>query len=272
VLGTGVPRYDEGGQFAGYIGSALDITERKAMLQSLLDNQAALRQSYEQNRDLAGRLIHAQEEERTRIARELHDDLSQQLAGVGILLSGVKRKVAQHASQSDVEQLLTTLQDRTSALAQTVRNLSHELHPSVLQHSGLVPTLRRHCDDVGQHHRVTVTFSAVGRLDALGSEAALCLFRVAQEALTNAVRHARARAILLQLTSNREEVELSVSDDGIGFLTSERRGSGLGLRSIDERVRLSGGKVKVESRPGQGTHLRVRIPHAAAKAEVPRES
>ena len=149
-----------------------------------------------------------------------------------------------------------TLQDRTSSLAQSLRNLSHELHPSVLQHAGLVATLRSHCADVEEHHRVTVKFSADDHLDSLSPEVSLCLFRVAQEALTNAVRHARARTIRVQLMANDEDVELSVVDDGIGFDASERSGSGLGLRSIDERVRLARGTVTVESRPGQGTTLR----------------
>ena len=119
ILDTGVPRYAPDGTFAGYIGSALDITERRQMEQSLLDNQAALREAYEQNQDLAGRLINAQEEERTRIARDLHDDLSQQLAGVAIMLSGLKREGRQAGPQPEVEQTVATLQERTSALAQT---------------------------------------------------------------------------------------------------------------------------------------------------------
>ena len=103
VLDTGVPRYGPDGSFAGYIGSALDITERREMEQSLLDNQAALRRSYEENRDLAGRLINAQEAERTRIARDLHDDVSQQLAGVAIMLSGLKRSVGKPDAQREVD-------------------------------------------------------------------------------------------------------------------------------------------------------------------------
>jgi PAS domain S-box-containing protein len=261
VFDTGVPRYRPDGSFAGYIGSALDITDRK-------QTEAALRRSYEHNQDLVGRLINAQEAERMRIARDLHDDLSQQLASVGIALSGLKGKVGKPDSESEVEQAVTTLQDRTSALAETVRNLSHELHPGVLEHAGLVATLRRHCADVEQHHHVRVTFSARDDLDSLSPDVALCLFRVTQEALTNAIRHARPRAVLVQLMATDEGAELSVIDDGIGFVTSERAGSGLGLRSIDERVRLTGGNARVESRPGQGTKVLVRIPLTAAQVEL----
>ena len=153
----------------------------------------ALRQSYEQNQDLGGRLINAQEDERARIARDLHDDLSQQLAGVAIMVSGLKRKVGKPGVESEVEQTFATLQERTAAAATAVRNLSHELHPGVLKHPGLTATLRGHCADIERHHQVTVTFNPGDGLDSLDSDVALCLFRVVQEALTN-VRSARARA------------------------------------------------------------------------------
>jgi signal transduction histidine kinase len=187
---------------------------------------------------------------------------------VGIMLSGLRRRIGKLSAESGIEQAVATIQDRTSSLAQSVRNLSHELHPSVLEHAGLVATLRSHCASVEDHHRVTVKFSADDHLDSLSPEVSLCLFRVVQEALTNAARHARARTIRVQLMSSDEHVELSVIDDGIGFEASERSGSGLGLRSIDERVRLAGGTVTVESRAGQGTSLLVRIPIAAAQAEL----
>jgi len=105
-----------------------------------------------------------------------------------------------------------------------------------------------------------VIFSARDNLDSLTPAVALCLFRVAQEALSNAARHARAHSITVQLMTTHEGVELRVVDDGIGFVASERTGSGLGLRSIDERVRLTKARVTVESRPGHGTNLLVRIP------------
>jgi signal transduction histidine kinase len=209
-------------------------------------------------------LINAQEEERTRIARDLHDDVSQQLAGVAIMLSGLKRKIGKPGSEPEIDRTVTTLQDRTSTLAQSVRNLSHELHPSVLQHSGLVPTLRRHCADVEEHYHVNVIFNAGDDLESLRPEVALCLFRVAQEALTNAMRHARAHTIRIELMPTNDGIELCVVDDGIGFAASERRGSGLGLRSMDERVRLARGNVRVESLPGHGTKVLVRIPNPLA--------
>ena len=222
--------------------------------------EQALRQSYEQNQDLAGRLIHAQENERARIARDLHDDLSQQLAGVSIMISGLKRKVAKPGAQPEVEQAFSTLQDRMAATATTVRSLSHELHPGVVEHSGLTAALRSHCADIEGHHQVAVTFNPGDGLDSLDSRVALCLFRVVQEATTNVVRHAHARTIGVNCATAADSVALDVVDDGVGFDASESTKSGLGLRSIHERVRVLQGSVSIESRPGGGTKVQVRIP------------
>jgi two-component system sensor histidine kinase UhpB len=228
----------------------------------------ALRQSYEQNQDLGGRLINAQEDERARIARDLHDDLTQQLAGVAIMLTDLKRNVGKPGAEAQVEQTVTALEERTASAATTVRNLSHELHPGVLEYLGLTATLRGHCADIERHHQVTVTFKPGDGLDSLDSDVALCLFRVVQEALTNVLRHARARKACVTLTTTAESVELNVVDDGVGFVADERTGSGLGLRSIHERVRFMRGSVRVDSRPGEGTTVLVRIPIGAAHHEL----
>ena len=227
----------------------------------LQESEHRYRVTAEHNQDLAGRLISAQEEERTRIARELHDDISQRLAGVGIMLSAVKRRLGR-ASRSEIRQQVSDLVERTQALSDAVRNISHELHPSVLTHAGLVPTLRSHCADIERNHQVIVSFSAPRDLEPLSADVALSLFRIAQEALTNAVRHAGARTILVQLVPAPGSIELTIADDGVGF-EIERSGRGLGLKSIDERVRLVRGSVRLESQPGQGTRLFVRVPHSA---------
>ena len=249
MFNSGVPRYDESGQFAGYVGSALDITDRKEIEES--------------NRDLAGRLINAQEAERTRIARDLHDDLSQQLAGIAIMLSGLKRRVARAGADADIDLTVSTLQERTATLAEAVRNLSHELHPSVLEPTGLEATLRRLCDDVERHHQVQLTLTTAGDLRALKPDVALCLFRVAQEALGNIVRHAGATTVEVGLTVTPGRVALNVTDNGVGFVTTDCTGHGLGLRSMDERVRLAKGTFIAISAPGRGTSVVVQIPLAA---------
>ncbi|HEX5214489.1 MAG TPA: PAS domain S-box protein [Vicinamibacterales bacterium] len=250
LINSGVPRYDEGGRFAGYVGSALDITDRKEIEES--------------NRDLAGRLINAQEAERTRIARDLHDDLSQQLAGIAIMLSGLKRRITRAGADPDIDLTVSTLQERTATLAEAVRNLSHELHPSVLEPTGLEATLRRLCDDAERHHHIQLTLTTAGDLRSLKPDVALCLFRITQEALGNIVRHARATTVEVGLNVTAEHVGLSVTDNGVGFVTTDRSGHGLGLRSMDERVRLAKGTVTVKSAPGHGSSVIVKIPLAAA--------
>jgi len=235
------------------------IRRRRAEL-ALRESERQFRDTAEQNQDLSGRLINAQEEERARIARDLHDDVSQQLAGVSIMLSTLERNVGMPEMLLDVEQTVAALQGRASDLFETIRNLSHELHPNVLHYTGLIPPLQRHCADIEQHHRVKVSFTARDELRDLKPDVALCLFRVAQEALANATRHARACTILVQLQAFDRGVEMRIVDDGVGFVAGDRARIGLGLRSIDERVRFFGGTVQLESRPGQGTSLFVRVP------------
>jgi PAS domain S-box-containing protein len=264
VLDTGIPRYGPDGGFVGYIGSALDITERREMEQSLLDQQSALRRAFERNQDLAGRLIHAQEAERTRIARDLHDDVSQQLAGIAIMLSGLRRELGASGVRHEVQESMTVLQKQTSRLADAIRELSHELHPGVLKHAGLVPALKQYCEEIDRHHDITVDFSPDGNFTDIDFDVALCVYRVTQEALTNVVRHARARTVLVELRRAGSRIQLNVVDDGIGFVVGEGRASSLGLRSIDERVRLVGGEATIDSQPGRGTNLLVGIPIEAA--------
>jgi signal transduction histidine kinase len=235
---------------------------------ALRDSERRFRVAAERNQDLAGRLIHAQEDERSRIARDLHDDVSQQLAGLGIMLSSLKRKMTRPGMQSDVDDTVMALQDRTSTLAGAIRNVSHKLHPGTLEHAGLVSTLRQHCAEIEHHHVIPVQFSARGNLESLDLDVALCLYRVTQEALTNALRHASPRKLLVELTAT-DHIELRVVDDGVGFVPDERAGSGLGLRSIDERVRLAHGHVRIESQPGQGTVLMVHVPFVAKRPGVP---
>ena len=183
---------------------------------------------------------------------------------MAIIVSGLKRKIGKPGVESAVEQSCATLEERMAAAATAVRNLSHELHPGVLKHAGLTATLRSLCAGIERDHQLTVTFNPGAGLDSLDSDVALCLFRVVQEALTNALRHARARTICVSVMTTAEGVELNVVDDGVGFIASERTKSGLGLRSIHERVRFMHGHVSVDSRPGAGTKVLVRIPISAA--------
>ncbi len=142
----------------------------------------------------------------------------------------------------------------------------------MLEHVGLVAALRQHCASVERLHGLAVTLKAADDLDSLDSDVALCLYRVTQEALTNVVRHAGAAAAIVDVLRTATGVELAVTDDGAGFDPGQRTANGLGLRSIDERVRLLRGQATVESRPGQGTMVLVRIPLASARVALSADS
>lgn len=256
-----------GVQSARIVALAMEAARRRRTDVTLRQQEAALRTSFERNQDLAGRLIAAQETERTRIARDLHDDVSQQLAGVAIMLSGLKRSLPQ-ADRQTIDDRLAALQERTTSVANAIRQLSHELHPGVLEHVGLLDALKRHCGEVGVDHRIAVTFESTDDVGELGAEAALCLYRVAQEALNNVIKHAHAGTAIVSLRETDSHVELAITDDGVEFVADERGAAGLGLRSIDERVRLIGGSVSVDSRPGHGTRLSVRVPILQACAPI----
>jgi signal transduction histidine kinase len=256
-------------QSALITGLMIQGARRRRTERALREREAELRRSSERNQDLAGRLITAQEAERSRIARDLHDDVSQQLAGVAIMLSGLKRSLRRPDARR-VNEALATLQERTTSLADALRHLSHGLHPGLLQHAGLVAALKQHCAEAEEHHRLTVTFKATDMLDGIDADTALCLYRVAQEALSNVIRHAHARTAIVELKRTTGDVALEITDDGIGFVVADGGATGLGLRSMEERVRLSRGTIRVDSRPGHGTTLLVRMPLSPAHAAITR--
>jgi PAS domain S-box-containing protein len=260
VLDNGVPRFATDGTFLGYIGSCFDISERRKAEEALRANEAALRQSHSEIQDLAGRLIAAQEQERARIARDLHDDISQQLAAISIALSGCKRR-PETRGRTELLEVLTVAQRQTVELAEEIRLLSHDLHPGVIKHAGLVDAVRSHCREFAQQHALSVVVDAEGNPIVDDMTIALCLYRIVQEALRNVARHAEARQVHVIVQGIQDEVSLTVADDGKGFnLTKVREhGGGLGLRSIDERVRLVGGQLSIETAPGMGTTLTVLV-------------
>ena len=250
------------GKLRRLVGTKVDITERRNAEEASRESRAILEASNRENHDLAGRLITSQEGERARLARDLHDDLSQQLAGLSIALSAFRRRLTAAQHVDDLQTELTALQMRTLGIADNIRRLSHDLHPSVLQHAGLVTALRDHCADIGRWHRVDVALSVDGDFASTDPGAALCLYRVAQEALRNVVAHAAARRVEVRLLRAGHEAQLTIADDGRGFDIREtgRKGSGLGLVSIAERVRLAGGSVSIVTELSKGTRVSVQIP------------
>jgi len=231
--------------------------DRERATRALASSQDALNESLAQIRSLAGRLLTATEVERTRIARDLHDDINQQLAAIGIGLSALKR----HVSNDDaLRGEVAALQSQAMRAADSVRWLSHDLHPAALQHAGLVPALRALCAQYGHGDAMRAVLAVRSEVN-VEPEVALCVYRVSQEALRNAARHAAARAAHLSLRANGNLLEMQIEDDGKGFdqAAALRRG-GLGLTSMAERVRLVGGTVHVDTAVGRGTRIFLRVP------------
>jgi signal transduction histidine kinase len=240
----------------------LERARRRRAEAGMLEHQATLEAGNRQISELLGRLIAAQETERSRIARDLHDDVSQRVAALSIAMSNLKQKLSSHTGAADAITALSAMQKDANALANQIRNVSHDLHPNTLQHAGLVSALRGFCGDFGSMHALSVGFSAPADPGPIGGDAALCLYRVTQEALRNVAKHAGARDVTVALSRTGGELHLSIADDGRGFEASgvAGPGKGLGLVSIDERVRLLGGQLFVDTRPGAGTRLSVSIP------------
>ena len=191
----------------------------------------------------------AQEEERRRIARELHDDVNQELAALSIALSALEAGLPA-GTAADRRHDVARLQGRTVELAEAIRHLSHELHPGMLQYAGLVAALRSHCREFEREHGLTVTFRADDDLGTVPTDVALCLYRVTQEALQNVARHAEASQVRVTVARDGADLVLTIRDDGRGFDLAEGRGrGGLGLISLDERVRLAGGRLTIDTQP-----------------------
>jgi len=224
-------------------------------------SQAALSKSFERIHDLGGRLLAAQESERSRIARELHDDISQQIALLSMDLALLNASSGNHAGTESLREAL----DRTQSIARSVHDLSHRLHPAKLRLVGLVGALASLPRELSQPG-ISITFTHDRVPDALPHELTLCLFRVVQEAVQNAIKHGGASDIAVNLSAVDGRLTLTIVDDGQGFDVGGVSGDGLGLISMAERVELIGGTLKVFSTPGAGTRLEAAVPIQAAEA------
>jgi signal transduction histidine kinase len=240
---------------------------RRHAEETILAREASLRTSFEQSRQLAGRLINAQETIRASLARDLHDDICQRLATVSMDVDAL-RTSAGDIRDAVTQRAFDELARDTNNTLEGIRRLSHDLHPSTLPMLGLAPALRAHCAEIAKRHNVVVEFTTEGDLELLHPDIAVCLFRIAQESLRNGIAHAGAQRFRVSLASAGDDVVLTVTDDGRGFdLEGVRQnGKGLGLVSMEERVRVVGGEVEIVTRPQQGTTIRVRVPDECPQA------
>lgn len=244
-----------------------EITERIETAASLRTSetaleasQQALQRSEDDLRALAARLLTAQEEERRRISRDLHDDINQRLAMIVVELETIER--AYPSAPISLASRIRSLQDNVAELSEDLRHIAYQFHPSVLDDLGLPIALRRLVDDFSVRTGVTCRFQEGKEWKSIPQPAATCLYRIAQEALSNVAKHANATLVELELSRVGGMVSLMVRDNGVGFDSAHHRyeRSSLGLVSMHERVHLVKGKVDLESRPGQGTIIRTNIP------------
>ncbi len=189
----------------------------------------------------------------------MHDGLGQQIAALSISVAGLKRQIPE--SDAEPRERMVRLQQRIAAIADGVRRISHELHPAVLELAGIVPALRSYCKQFSSDNGIAVSLEAAGSFDHLPADAALCLYRVAQESLQNVAKHSGAKEAVVQLKLAQESVLMTVADRGRGFdAQAPAFRAGLGLVSMKERARLLHGRLEISSVPGEGTRLQVSIP------------
>ncbi len=250
MLDIAAPRVNEDGSFAGFVGSAADITDQKLAHEAL--------------EKIGGKLIEAQEEERSRIARELHDDICQRLA-----LLSMELEQATRGSNSGRSPKLEEIRRHCAEIAGDVQALSHKLHSSKLEYLGLAAAIRSFCREFSQQHDVNVEFADENVPNFLPRDISLSLFRVTQEALQNALKHSGIRQFSVVLRSSEKEIQLEVGDRGAGFdVEGAKLDRGLGLVSMQERAHLVHGTFTIESSENGGTRILVRVPLADAQLKA----
>jgi PAS domain S-box-containing protein len=245
MFDQGVPRFSSDGSFVGYIGSCIDITDRKLAQEALSD--------------MSRKLIEAQEQERTWIARELHDDITQQVALLTVNLERLKQDFHASDSAQVVHSIEETIKD-LSGLGIDIQALSHRLHSSKLEYLGVATAASSFCKELSEQHGVQIDFHSERVPKELRYEISLCLFRILQEGLQNAIKHSGSPRFEVRLSGTSNEIALSVRDWGIGFNPEEAmRGRGLGLTSMRERLRLVHGELSVDSQPHLGATIRATV-------------
>jgi PAS domain S-box-containing protein len=235
-----------GQALVGAVVAFVDITQRRLAEVALAS--------------LSGKLIEAQEQERSRIARELHDDIGQRLAVLAIELAQLQRSPAY---SSELHGRMGLLQKSTSEIAADIQSLSHQLHSPRLQFLGVAAAMRGFCKEFGEQQKVEIDFETQDLPTPLSPEISLCFFRVLQEALHNAAKHSGARHLEVRLWGTSDEIHLTVRDSGAGFdIREAKTGRGLGLISMEERLKILRGTLSIESRLQHGTTIHASVPLA----------
>ena len=250
IRDTGVPRFLPDRSFAGYIGCCIDIDDHRVAEMARLE--------------LAGRLMTAQETERARIARELHDDIGQSLALLGIQLQRSSQPPSGAPNEKRVD--ARELRDRVKEIGDKVSRLSHQLHSSELEYLGLAVAVKSLCREFSEQYHIAVECSCDGIPAELDGNVALACLRVIQEALHNVAKHSRATSVQVEVDGNSDDLSLAISDNGAGFDASRPgAGPGLGLISMRERMNLISGDFMISSSPGNGTRIKARAPLLAVQ-------
>jgi signal transduction histidine kinase len=246
-----------------FITSVVVFVWQTALLLGLVWQRIGRRRAEGEALDLSGRLISAHEDERRRVARELHDDITQRLAGLAIDAAKLQ---GSHLSPSETD-AQRSIRGGLTQLSEDVHRLSYRLHPSVLDDLGLVEALKAECERVARSESVHVEVETDKLPPRLPPEVALCIYRIAQEALRNIGRHAKANTVQVSLALKESGLRLVVRDDGSGFNPSlQTRRPSLGHASMRERIRLLGGKLDIQSTPGRGTTVTAWVPIGGARS------
>jgi signal transduction histidine kinase len=239
-------------QTALIAGLLIQRTRRRRAEQKFNESQGALIRSHERNRDLVARLLREQETERSRIARELHDDICQRMLLLTIELESVARN---NDGDGAAAAALTVARD----IATSLRELSHQLHPTRLGVVGLVGSLESLCTELS-HAGAAIAYTHHNVPSALPPDVMLCLFRVAQEGLQNALKYGRATELAVHISGTPQGLALTIFDNGVGFDVDAAWGTGVGLGSMLERLQAVGGSLELTSSPGAGTRLVATVP------------
>ena len=249
------PVIDRQGNLDSFRASNRDITVRKQV-------EISLQASREEARLLAGKLITTQEAERARLARELHDDITQRLAFLNIEMD--KLEIQDQSLSEPSKNRLRQIGNDIGELSSDIHMISRQLHPSILDDLGLIQAIETECRNFTRLREVPVTLDLDGTLKDLSKEICLCIYRTLQESLRNIAQHAKATDIQVMLSRKDDTVHFLVKDNGKGFdPASNKKSSGLGMASMAERARLIQGDLYIESRPGEGTAIRLEAPYAS---------